>query len=78
MVENVIQIKKGAMINIDLSLKNIIYYIWNPGTCSCKNCKYLANINDHSVITHDLIIDTNAMWYDEETKSIPKNFMKKK
>ena len=25
MVENVIQIKKGAMINIDASLKNIIY-----------------------------------------------------
>ena len=25
MVENIIQIKKGAMINIDVSLKNIIY-----------------------------------------------------
>ena len=25
MVENVIQIKKGTMINIDVSLKNIIY-----------------------------------------------------
>ena len=36
-------------------------YIWNPATCCCKNGKYLANVNDHSVITHDLIIDTNAM-----------------
>ena len=25
MIENVIQIKKGTMINIDVSLKNIIY-----------------------------------------------------
>ena len=25
MVENVIQIKKGTMINIDVSIKNIIY-----------------------------------------------------
>ena len=36
-------------------------YIWNPPTCSCKNGKYLANINGHSVITHDIIIDTKAM-----------------
>ena len=25
-------------------------YIWNPATCSCKNCKYLANIMDDFVI----------------------------
>ena len=41
--------------------------IWNPA-------KYLANIMDNSVIMCDEIIDAD----DEETKSIPKNFVKKK
>ena len=33
---------------------------------------------DHSVITCDEIIDTDAMSYDEETKTIPKSFNEKK
>ena len=60
MVENVIQIKNGIMINAEASVKNIIYvkkdYIWNPATCSCKNGKYLASIIDNSVIMCDEII----------------------
>ena len=27
--------------------------IWNPGTCSCQNEKYLASIMDDSAITCD-------------------------
>ena len=27
--------------------------IWNSATCSCKNGKYLASINDDSVVTCD-------------------------
>ena len=38
MEENVIQIKSGIMINVDVSVKDSIYekdFIWNPATCSC-------------------------------------------
>ena len=31
--------------------------IWNPGTCSCQNGKYLASIMDDSAITCDEIIE---------------------
>ena len=64
MVENVIQIKSGIMINVDVSVKkHNIYekdYIWNSAKCSCKNGKYLANIMDNSAITFDEIIDAVA------------------
>ena len=49
-------------------------YAWNPATCSCENGKYLASIMDDSMITSDEIIESN----DEETKTIPKHFNKKK
>ena len=35
-------------------------YIWDPATCSCKNGKYLASIDDDSVITCDEVIDADA------------------
>ena len=35
-------------------------YIWNPGTGSCKNGKYLASIIDNSVITCDEIINADV------------------
>ena len=44
MEENVVQIKSGITINVDVSLKNMKgekYYIWNHTTCSCENGKYL-------------------------------------
>ena len=63
MEENVIQINGGITININVSVKNIIYvkkdYIWNPATCSCKNIKY-SSIIDDTVITCDKIIDADA------------------
>ena len=74
--ENVIQINGGIAINVDVSVKNIIFvrknYIWNPATCSCKNGKYLTSIIDNSVIKCDEIIkaDAEAKLYDEETKTI--------
>ena len=40
MVENVIQIKSGRMINVDACKKHHICekdYIWNHATFSCKN-----------------------------------------
>ena len=65
MVENVIQIKSGIMINVDVGVKickNIMCtkkeYIWNPVACSCGNGKYLGNIIDDSLIMFDDIIDT--------------------
>ena len=52
-------------------------YIWNPATCSCKNGKYLASVSD-SVITCDEIKDVEAKSFDEETKTVPKNFNERK
>ena len=64
------------MINVDVSVKNIICesYFWNPAACSCKNGKYLASIIDDSVITCDEIIDAEAKSYDEETKTVRTNY----
>ena len=79
MVENVIQIKSGIVINVNVSVKNIIHmkkkdYICNHASSSCENGKYLANILNDSVITCDEIMES----YNEETKSIPTNFNEKK
>ena len=41
--------------------------IWNPGTCSCQNEKYLASIMDDSAITCDETtkkkIISNKFWW---------------
>ena len=74
---NVIQINGGIMINVNVSVKNIMYVkktVWNPATCSCENGKYLATIMDKSVIMCDEVIES----YDEETKLIPTNSNEKK
>ena len=59
MEENVIQINGGIMINVDVSVKSIIYvkkdYVWNPATCNYENGKYLASIIDKLIC--DEIID---------------------
>ena len=38
MKQNVIQINSGIMINVNVSVKNLMYvkkdYIWNPFTCN--------------------------------------------
>ena len=67
MEENVIQIKSEIMINVDSSVKNIVYV---------KKIIFgillhaLASIIDDSVIMRDEII--------EETKPVPINFNEKK
>ena len=52
MEENTIQ--SGTTINVDASAKkhhtSEKYYIQNPSTCSSGKRKYLASINDNSVI----------------------------
>ena len=74
MKENIIQIKNGIMINVDVSIKTSHMwkdYIRNPATCSCENDEYLASIiDDDSLITCDEI--------KEESKTISTNLMKKK
>ena len=67
MEENVIQINVRVTINVDVSLKNVMYFH------SCENGKYLASIMDDSGITCDEIIES----YNEETKTISTNFDKK-
>ena len=74
MEKNVILVNGGIVINVDVSIKNVMYakkiYILNPATCSCENGKYLASIMDDSAITCDEIIES----YGEETETIPTNF----
>ena len=76
--ENIIQINGGIIINVDVSVKDIIYvrkkYVWNPATCNCENGKYLASVMDDSTIIYDEVIKP----YDEEIKTIPINFNEKK
>ena len=73
MIKNLIQIKSGIMINVNVSEKKHLceeHYIWNSATCStcsCENGKYLASIIDDTVIMRDEIINTEAMSYDKET-----------
>ena len=45
-------------------------YLWNPGTCSCENGRYLASIMDDWVMTCDKI-------FEEETKTVTTNFNEK-
>ena len=72
MVENVIQINGEITINVDLSVKNVMYAKekknWNPATCGCKNGKYLASIMNDSAIACDEVTES----YDEQTKTFNK------
>ena len=73
MEENVIQTNSGITINVDVSVRNVMYvkksYIWNSFICSCENGKYLANAMNDSAIRCDEII---------ESTTIPVNFNEKK
>ena len=70
--KNVIQINVETTINVNVSVKNILYvkkdYIWNPSTCIFKNGKYIASIMDDLVIECDEVIE----------KTVPTNFNEKK
>ena len=43
-------------------------YAWNPATCNCGNCKYLASIINDSVIMCDEILGTTKT---VSTKTFP-------
>ena len=62
MEENAIQINGTITINVNVSVKNVMYG------------KYLASIMDDSAITFDEVIES----YDEEIKTFPTNFNEKK
>ena len=49
-------------------------YVWNPTICNCENEKYLASTMDDSTIICDEVTES----YDEEIKTISKNFNEKK
>ena len=48
-------------------------YVWNPSACIFENRKYLASIMDDTAIICDEVIDA-----DDETKTFPTNFNKRK
>ena len=72
---NIIQINGGITINVNVSVKNIMYVkkncIWNLATCSCENGKYLASIMDNLAITCNEIVE-------EEIKTVTTSFNERK
>ena len=64
MEENIIQNNGEIMINIDVSVKNVMHvtknYVWNLATCSCENGYYLESFIDDSAIICDKVIDADA------------------
>ena len=57
MKQNVSQVSGGIMINVDVSVKNIIMwkrYVWNRPTCRCENGKYLAIFMD-KIISNEFV-----------------------
>ena len=69
MEQNESQINGGITINVDVSVKNIIYVkkiVLNPATCNCENGKYLASIMDDSGIICDGIIDVKERNFNEK------------
>ena len=78
--KNVIQINGGKMINVDVSVKNVMYVkkvifgILLHVVAKTENI--LEIIMDDSAITCDEIIDVDseAKWNNEETKTFPTNF----
>ena len=56
-VQQVIQIKNGIVINVNISVQVILgakkIIFWNPSICVCENCKFLKSIADASVIACD-------------------------
>ena len=69
--QNAIQINGIITININVSLKSIIYvkkdFNCNTATCSSENWKYLASMMDDTVITCDEIIDLEKTNFNQKT-----------
>ena len=77
MEKNVIQINGGITINVDLSVKNVIYVkmiMFGAFYMQLQNEKYLASIMDDSAIACDEVIESN----NKETKTISTKFNENK
>ena len=63
MEENAIQINGAITINVDVSVKNVMYVekkLLFESWYNCKNGKYVASIMDYSAIICDEVIDVYA------------------
>ena len=70
---NLIQINCAVTINVDLSVKNVMYVkkennVWNIATRSCENGKCLTSVMDDSAITCNEVIESYEEDADEEAK----------
>ena len=77
MEKNVIQINGGITINVDLSVKNVIFVkmiMFEAFYMQLQNEKYLASIMDDSAIACDEVIESN----NKETKTISTKFNENK
>ena len=74
--ENLIQITGGIMINVDPSVKNVMYVKKIMFGILLNVIVKMENISitDDSAITYDVIIES----YDKEAEIVPTNFKEKK
>ena len=75
MEENVTQINGVIMINVNVSVKDIIYVKKIIIVILPHAVAKMENIQQYSVVTCDEIIDAEAKLNDKETKTIPKNII---
>ena len=73
-VQLVIQIRNGIMINVYTSVKKCKKdYSWNPSACVCEKSKYLKRIVDDSVIVCDYILNVTDSVSINVTNAISRN-----
>ena len=72
MEDNIIQINGGITINVDVSVKDVMYVkkcVWNPAACNYENGKYLASImDDLAIIFHKVIDADEKLGLKDDTK----------
>ena len=75
-VQHVVQIKNGIMINASVIVKFLRCkkdYSWNPSTCICENSRYLKSTGDDSVSVCDEIINISNSVSTALKNTIPTN-----
>ena len=79
-IKNVIQIKFGITVIVDVSQKMCEKsYIWNPAKCACENCKFFGSIIDNSVTCDKILERTKSiLTKTTPTKIIPTHFSVKR
>ena len=81
MEENVIQIKSGTMVNVDVSAKiiyveKIIFGILIQVVAKMVNIQHIF-FGDDILIIFEEILDVRLKSFDEETKTVSTNFSEK-